>query len=409
MSGFFTPSTLQQSKPTNSKLAQCGSCGLSKKCSSPKIPLQGKGEKGILLVGEFPKSEEDKQGRFFCGSAGQFLRRQIDQLGISLEQDCWLSNALICRPPKGEDTFDAFAEYCRPNIMREIEDHRPRIIILLGSLAVKSVIGGIWKPNPGGIGQWAGFQVPSQKLNAWICPVFDPSFVSKHSDMNERGGNPAVEVWWKRHLESVFALEGRPWEDGIRDYDSEIRVLWESDKVAKAVAWFIRKKIPCAIDFETDGLKPDNPDRRIASCAISNGERTISFLWNEETRKIAAELFFSGIPKFAANAKFEQRWCIAEYGKPMVNMRWDTVLGAHLLDNRRSITSVKFQAFVQLGYSGSHKQRRYDEVAKGYFQADGGNDGNRIFEMDMTQLLHYGGLDALLEWEIAMKQRKQFQ
>jgi len=407
MSGFFTPSTLQQSKPANSKLPQCGACGCSKTCSSPKIPLQGKGEKGILVLGDFPRSEEDKQGRFFCGSSSQLLRRKADQLGISLNRDCWLSNALICRPPKEMSSWNEQVDFCRPNVFQAIEEKKPKVIILLGGLAIRSVIGGIWNPAPGGIEQWAGFQVPSQKLNAWICPVFDPYFVARNSDENEKSANPVVAVWWERHLRAAFSLQDRPW-DQPRDYDSEIRVLWKTETVKKALSWFIRQRNPCAIDFETDRLKPDNSDSKIVSCAVSNGERTVSFLWTDEIREAAGELFFSDVPKIAANAKFEQRWCIAEFGKPMKKIMWDTVLAAHILDNRRSITSVKFQAFALLGYSGSAKQRRYDEVAKSYFQAEGGNGGNRIYEMDMTQLLHYGGLDALLEWELAMKQRSQF-
>lgn len=336
------------------------------------------------------------------------LRREMDELGSLLEEDCWLTSALICAPQKGAIATEEQVEYCRPNVMNLIEEKQPEKIFLLGGAAVRSVLGAIWKPKPGGIGLWAGFQIPSQKLNAWICPIFHPSYVLKSKDKdNKKHWNPATEVWWKRHLAAAMRLEGRPHKK-IREYDKEINILWTKEDIIRACQLILEDGLPIAIDYETNGLKPDAPEMRLYSVALSNGKRTFSFLFSSGIKDALAKVLFSDLPKIGANIKFEQRWTIAKFGRPIKNMRWDGNIAAHIMDNRQGVTSVKFNALALLGYSGNEKQHRYDEVVRAYFDSAGGNEPNRIQDLDISQLLHYGGLDALLEWEIARVQRKRF-
>jgi hypothetical protein len=74
------------------------------------------------------------------------------------------------------------------------------------------------------------------------------------------------------------------------------------------------------------------------------------------------------------------------------------MLATHLFDNRKGITSLKFQAFVQAGMPP------YDAGIKDYFETEGSNDHNRIREIDMRSLLLYNGYDALFEFMIGKKQ-----
>ena len=74
--GFFTTSRIGL-KVSESLVPQCGRCGLLDGCESPKMPVAGQGRKRIMVVGEAPGFNEDKQGIPFVGKAGQRLMRTL--------------------------------------------------------------------------------------------------------------------------------------------------------------------------------------------------------------------------------------------------------------------------------------------------------------------------------------------
>ena len=78
------------------------------------------------------------------------------------------------------------------------------------------------------------------------------------------------------------------------------------------------------------------------------------------------------------------------------------MLAAHVLDNRGGISSIKFQAFVLLG------QPDYDSSIKEYLKSrdPGGYGLNRVKQAPVKPLLLYCGLDSLLEYLVAKKQKK---
>jgi len=104
--------------------------------------------------------------------------------------------------------------------------------------------------------------------------------------------------------------------------------------------------------------------------------------------------------------KFEERWSKQKLGTGVAGWYWDTMLAAHILDNRSDICSIKFQAYIHLGIPDydsklieSHFLRSVDGTANGF---------NRIRELGVNDLLRYNGMDSILEYRIAMKQMAQF-
>ena len=156
-----------------------------------------------------------------------------------------------------------------------------------------------------------------------------------------------------------------------------------------------------SFDYETNCLKPEGEGTEIVSCSVCwRGRRTISYPFVGEAVEATSDLLKSSMLKIAANLKFEDRWTRVKLGHKVENWYWDTLLGAHILDNRSEITSVKFQAFVLLG------QECYNKHIEDFLKPKKGNRFNRIRELDLTDLLLYGGLDSCLEYWIAMKQIK---
>jgi uracil-DNA glycosylase family 4 len=72
---FFAPSLVVSEKPAG-LLPKCGSCGLYKDCTSPKMPPAGKGRRKILIVGEAPSKADDERGQHLQGKAGRQLESQ---------------------------------------------------------------------------------------------------------------------------------------------------------------------------------------------------------------------------------------------------------------------------------------------------------------------------------------------
>jgi hypothetical protein len=126
---------------------------------------------------------------------------------------------------------------------------------------------------------------------------------------------------------------------------------------------------------------------------------TIAFPWRGKAREAMGELIRSPVPKIAQNLKFEQRWTMKEFGHGVRNWCWDTMLAAHTMDNREGICGLKFQAFALLGYPS------YNDSVEPFLSAGKGSRGkNKILEADKFEVLRYNGLDAMLEFRLAVKQ-----
>lgn len=154
--GFFPASMLLETKAPTSLVPKCGACGLYKTCNTPKMEPSGAGRKRILILAEAPGETEDAKGIQLCGKSGTYLSDTLKGLGVSMRKDCWLTNAIICRPPDNETPDDKKIEWCRPNLTKTIKELQPDIIIPLGGVAVKSLIGSIWKEDVGPISRWVG-------------------------------------------------------------------------------------------------------------------------------------------------------------------------------------------------------------------------------------------------------------
>lgn len=402
-----------ESTPLNrqqSLVPLCGACGLLKKCRSPQMPVWGDGKREVMIVGEAPGEHEDRDGRPFhpLGKSGERLRKTLKRIGVDLDKDCWTTNSLICRPPHNQTPTPQQIGYCRPNLLAAFAKYKPKVVILLGGAAIRSVIGYFWKESPGEVDQWVRWQIPSQQINAWICPSWHPSLLLRASQESPQLG-AILDLWFDRHLESAFALKNRPWKEVPR-YDEKVRIITNVRQAAEELQIFFHRD-RVSFDFECNRLKPDHDDAAIYSCAVSDGETTIAFPWQGDVIGEMRYLLLSNqIVKLGHNIKYEDRWCARVFGKGVQNWDWDGMISAHLIDNRKNITSLKFQSFVLLGqgdYSSAIKPflTSTPEDKKKY----GANAPNRIHKAPLRSLLKYNGMDALLTWYVSKKQKEIMQ
>lgn len=364
------------------------------------MPVAGQGERGILIVAEAPGELEDSCNTQLVGEPGQLLRERLAANGIDLDRDCWKTNAIICHPKDGRTPTEAEIEYCRPNLKNTIDALKPRHIMPLGIIATKSLLGPFWKDDTsfGSMAQWVGWQIPFQEWNCWVTPNYHPSYVLRSRE--ERDG-PVVGVWFNRYLESHLRLTGRPW-GVVPNYDADVKIVMDPERAAEWIRDRIQRDGAFAFDFETNCLKPESDGAEIVCCSICwAGRETIAYPWVGSAIAATGEFIASGVPKIGAS-DLEDRWSRFVFGRGVNNCVWDTLLGAHLLDNRKGITSVKFQAMVKCGYSD------WSGAVKPYLKGDGGNGKNRIRELDLRTLLKYCGIDSVVEYEIAVRQREEY-
>ena len=100
----------------------------------------GNREADIMFIGEGPGADEDAQGEPFVGKAGKLMNMAFDMLGIKREE-VYIANIVKCRPPNNRNPQDDEAENCLDYLRNQVILVKPKIIVLLGSVALKNVLG----------------------------------------------------------------------------------------------------------------------------------------------------------------------------------------------------------------------------------------------------------------------------
>jgi len=362
------------------------------------MPPTGDGKLPLLYVAEGPGEKEDRRGIQLIGKSGQLVRRVNREYDIELDEHARKINAVNCRPKGNKTPSQKQIDCCRPNVLNEIKTNPPHVIVAFGTAAVNSLIGHRWKKELGGITKWRGFKIPDRGLNAWICPTYHPAYVLRN------GHNKAVELIWKRDIKEAIELL----EYELPDHESETNFV-EIIKKPSLIKAFLRDLIKnpptvTAFDYETNGLKPHLEGHKIVSCAIATDEyRSVAFPFVDSIKDMFIKyLRHPGIHKIASNMKFEEMWSMNILGTQVRNWLWDTMLAAHLLDNRSGITSLKFQSYVRYGLID------YDSHIQPYLESPTSNGFNRIEELDLDDLLVYNSLDSLLELRLGIDQMLEF-
>lgn len=349
MQGFFSKiQTASIVRPDGRKVS-CNSCGLYKNPHSPKMKPYGNFEKGIMCIGECPSETDDVRGKPFQGKGGRLLKETFAELGFDLFNDCINLYAINCRPLDKEGKTAKVKpfeiECCRRIVLAAINQYKPKVIILLGGDAVRSVIGNRWKKELGKIDKWRGWTIPDQDLKTWICPVFSADFV----ELSQSGKVPKPEILnvWKQDLEKALALSEEldfpVYKEPTIHYIDETRLdvldMIKSGKIA--------------FDYESTSLKPHQKGHKIVCVSIATGHDDV-FAFMMPKKKNLQQPFIrlmedENVKKIAHNIKFEKGWTLNILGTVVKNWFMDTMLAAHVLDNRTGITGLKFMTLVSFG------------------------------------------------------------
>lgn len=154
------------------------------------VIYRGNPESRLMIIGEAPGTEEDRQGKPFVGRSGQLLDQILEAAGFDPEEDVFISNAVFRLPPGDggkplrKPTPDEI-EFYKPYLLELIRLVDPLIMLLAGNAATESIIGetGITKLR-GNWYEWHG---------RWVMPIFHPAYLLRNPTRDP--GSPKALTW----------------------------------------------------------------------------------------------------------------------------------------------------------------------------------------------------------------------
>jgi len=121
------------------EIKACNNCplgGLRKNA----VPGEGITQPLVLVIGEGPGADEDAQGRPFVGKAGHQLDKMLISINLSRNTNCFIANAIKCRPPNNRDPYPDETASCAHFLERQIVQLKPKFILIVGRIAAQTLL-----------------------------------------------------------------------------------------------------------------------------------------------------------------------------------------------------------------------------------------------------------------------------
>lgn len=137
--------------------------------------FDGNPEARIMIIGEAPGAQEDRQGKPFVGPAGQLLDRMLATIGLDRTR-VYITNLLYWRPPGNRNPTPGEIASCLPFLERQIEVLQPKLLLLVGGMSAKTLLHrteGILKLR----GRWADYHHPRLEHPIPALPTLHPAYL----------------------------------------------------------------------------------------------------------------------------------------------------------------------------------------------------------------------------------------
>jgi len=135
----------------------------------------------IMIIGEGPGAQEDIEGKPFVGRAGKLLDKMLEAIQLDRTK-VYISNVVNYRPPKNRRPTEIEIKRYLPYLKNHIEIIEPKILILLGSTALNTLIGNeivISKAR----GKWIQKEIGA--IKPWIIASFHPAFLMRQPEQKK--------------------------------------------------------------------------------------------------------------------------------------------------------------------------------------------------------------------------------
>lgn len=351
-------STRKKSSP---KVYNCATCGLSEKCRSPKIGRYGEGRKKILVVGQCPGFQEDRNGRNFVGPAGDLLDRNLGYMDINLDVDCERINVVRCYPGKDakghdKDPTKEQIRCCISHLEKDIQEIQPELIICLGKIAIEAVLKSSAFSSTPGPALLHGKVFPYHRYNCWVGCSYHPSFFLHRKNKKDV---PDDEIIFSYDLANVISHLGEPLPQPLTSEGN--KCITDVDEAIAVLGRYGNSVKPVSYDYECNLLDSFQAEAKLLSVSITNTVKSAEFIpialggifsAEEQVRIIAAlgDFIKSDVPKICQNYYMEELWGRNKVGQSMNHFIHDTMVTNHVVNCSARSTGLAFQAFELTGH-----------------------------------------------------------
>ncbi len=148
----------------------CQRCPSLCRSRSQVVFGSGNSKAQVLLIGEAPGANEDKNGIPFVGMAGKVLNELLATAGIARE-DVFITNTILCRPENNRPPEKEEVENCRERLDTLIEIMQPKVVVTIGNFATERILG------KKGITSLRGklFMLKIKEQDVHVVPVIHPA------------------------------------------------------------------------------------------------------------------------------------------------------------------------------------------------------------------------------------------
>jgi DNA polymerase len=146
----------------------------------------------VMIIGEAPGRDEDREGRPFVGRARQLLDRMLNAIGLSRSDSVYITNVLPWRPPRNRDPRPDEIGMMKPFLEKHVALAKPDVLVLMGNISCQAVLSkrGITRLR----GTW------DRALDLPVIPMFHPAYLLRQPQAKKQA--------WADLLELKARLEG---------------------------------------------------------------------------------------------------------------------------------------------------------------------------------------------------------
>jgi DNA polymerase len=130
----------------------------------------------VMVIGEAPGEDEDRQGKPFVGVSGKLLDRMLASIGLDRATNAYITNIVFWRPPGNRKPTAEEIVLCMPFVQRHIELLDPALLLLVGGPSASTILA-----NPSGItklrGKWFDYESPGLPRPVPAMATFHPAYL----------------------------------------------------------------------------------------------------------------------------------------------------------------------------------------------------------------------------------------
>lgn len=372
----------------------CDGCDLASGCKtvcmSPDISgMRATPEPGpdcvcdVMIVGEAPGHDEDLVGTPFVGASGTLLRTVVEDVGLD-EFGIVYTNVVRCRPPNNAAPSAKQIKACTPKLLAEIERFGPTMVILLGNIPLKAVLG------ESGITAWRGSRL--ERDHVIYVPTFHPAYILRNN----------MELpTFVEDLQKVYdILSDNDNRSVVYEYDirlvageADAKEMYEAILAACMVSWDTesRNSRPYATGSRMIMLSfaVDRPTKR-AWAVLPDNAKVVAYC-----KKILCN---ENIKVICHNAKYDQHVVKQAWGIDVPNIVGDSMIASWVLDSTPGRHGLKHLAGRYLGMY--EYNRELDVYHAQNPKSDPSKKGGDQSLVPVDILAPYAAMDAIATLEL---------